>query len=452
VWIAAVMFSHAGGSAQERRPLAPTFNKDIAPILFDRCVACHRPGEVAPMSLLSYGDARPWAASIKRMVQTRRMPPWPADPQFGDFKNNRRLSEEQVATIVAWVDGGAPEGDGRPPAPPMFREGWSSRMDRPPDQVIETPFTFEVPATGTVPTFAVWVKVPVRDDRFIQAIELRPDNPRVVHHSSVTVGALPSGTKLGRGEAWEGGPVLDGVPLYSDGRPFRAASAESFGKPLLFYVPGGGALQFPDGLAKRISPDQYFAWGLHFITIGTRQTVKVRLGLWWAKKAVHHEIYTWTVNERLVANGMDVVRDGKGRPQMPHIPAGVENWPMTGTLQVKEDITLYALWPHMHFRGKDMTFVLTAPDGKPETLLAVRRYDPNWQIVYELARPKKIKARSTITAYGHFDNSAANPQNPDPNEDVVFGEQGNNEMYIPFLEVTVDDEDLRFQRLQEQLR
>jgi mono/diheme cytochrome c family protein len=440
------------GIAQDRAAAPPTFNKDIAPILFDRCVTCHRPGEVAPMSLLSYGDARPWAASIKRMVQTRRMPPWPADPQFGEFKNNRRLSDEQVNAIAAWVDAGAPEGDGRPPAAPMFRDGWSSRMDRPPDQVIETPFTFEVPATGTVPTFAVWLKLPIRDERFVQAIELRPDTPRVVHHSSVTVGSLPSGTKLGRGAVWDGGPVLDGVPLYSDGRPFRAASAESFGKPLLFYVPGGGALQFPDGLAKRISPDQYIAWGLHFMTVGTPQSVKVRLGLWWAKKTVHHEIYTWTVNEKLVADGVEVARDRNGRSQMPHIPPRAENWPMTGVLQVKEDITLYALWPHMHFRGKDMTFVLTTPDGKQETLLAVPRYDPNWQLVYELTKPRKIKARSTITAYGHFDNSPANTQNPDPNEDVVFGEQANNEMYIPFLEVTVDDEDLRFQRLQEQLR
>jgi mono/diheme cytochrome c family protein len=450
--LAAATLLRVSSTAQERAAAPPTFNKDIAPIFFDRCVTCHRPGEVAPMSLLSYGDARPWAASIKRMVQTRRMPPWPADPQFGEFKNNRRLSDDQVNTIAAWVDAGAPEGDGRSPAAPMFRDGWSSRMDRPPDQVIETPFTFEVPATGTVPTFAVWLKVPIRDERFVQAIELRPDNPRVVHHSSVTVGALPMGTKLGRGAVWDGGPVLDGVPLYSDGRPFRAASAESFGKPLLFYVPGGGVLQFPDGLAKRIAPDQYFAWGLHFMTVGKPESVKLRLGLWWAKKSVHHEIYTWTVNEKLIANGVEVARDRNGRPAMPHIPPRAENWPITGVLQVKEDITLYALWPHMHFRGKDMTFVLTTPDGKQETLLAVPHYDPNWQLVYELARPKKIKARSTITAYGHYDNSPANPQNPDANEEVVFGEQANNEMYIPFLEVTVDDEDLRFQRLQEQLR
>jgi hypothetical protein len=286
----------------------------------------------------------------------------------------------------------------------------------------------------------------------MQAIELRPDNRHVVHHSSLTVGPLPPGTKIGRGAVWEGGPVLDGVPIYADGRPFRAMSAESFGKPLLFYVPGGGALQFPDGLARRISPDQYLAWGLHFMATGRPEKVTLRVGLWWAKKPVHHEIYTWTVNERLIANGVEVARDRSGRPEMPHIPPRVDNWPITGVLTVKQDITLYAMWPHMHFRGKDMTFVLTTPDGKQETLLRVPKYDPHWQLTYELAKPKRIKAGSTITAYGHYDNSSNNPHNPDPNEDVIFGEQGNNEMYIPFLEVTVDDEDLRFQRLQEQLR
>jgi hypothetical protein len=350
------------------------------------------------------------------------------------------------------VDAGAPHGDGQPPPAPTFRDGWSARLDRPPDQIIETPFTFEVPANGIVPTFTVWVKLPIRDEKFIQAIELRPDNHRVVHHSSVTVGSLPQGTKLGRGAVWEGGPVLDGVPLYADGRPFRAMSAESFGKPLLFYVPGGGVLQFADGLAKRVLPDQYLAWGLHFMTIGQPEQVKVRLGLWWARKAVHHEIYTWTVNERLIANGVDVVRDRGGRPEMPHIPPGAANWPMTGVLKIDRDLTLHALWPHMHYRGKDMTFVLTTPDGKQETLLSVPKYDPNWQLTYELATPKRIKKGSTITAYGHYDNSRANPNNPDPTEEVVFGEQGNNEMYIPFLEVTVDDEDLRIQRLQQQLR
>ena len=449
--IAATLPSAAALIAQAGTP-APTFNQDVAPVLLTHCASCHRPGEVAPMSLLTYAETRPYAAAIKRMVESRRMPPWPADPQFGEFKNNHRLSDAEIKTLVAWAESGAPQGLGDPPAPPVFPSGWGARLDRPPDLTIETPFTFDVPATGIVPTFTVWMKLPIREEKFVQAIELRPDNHRVVHHSMVAVGPLPQGTRLGRAVLWEGGPELDSVAVYSDGRPFRGMSAELFGKPLLFYVPGGGLLQFPDGLAKRVSPNQYIAWGLHFQTTGREEKVKLRLGLWWSRKAVHHEIYTWTVNERLIANGVDVARDRNGRPDMPHIPSGARDWPVTGVLRVDRDLTLHALWPHMHFRGKDMSFVLTTPDGKQETLLSVPKYDPNWQLTYELAKPRRIKARSTITAYAHYDNSPANVNNPDPKEEVVFGEQGNNEMFVPFLEVTVDDEDLRFERLQKQIR
>jgi len=426
----------------------PTFNKDVAPILYANCVTCHRPGEMAPMPLLTLAQAKPFASAIKAAVDTRAMPPWFADPRYGEFKNNRTLTPAQIATVSAWVDGGAPEGDTPPPKAPSFQTGWNSRMDRPPDQVIELPQEFELPATGIVPVFTLWVKLPIREEKFIQAIELRPDNRHLVHHSSVSVGPLPAGTQVGKGAAWEGGPQFDGVPLHRDGRPFRAQGAESFGKPLLFYVPGGGFQQYPNGFGKRLRPDEYIAWGLHFMTTGKPEKTRLRLGLWYTRRNPHHEMYTWTVNQRRIVEGKELA---PGAP-VPNIPPRVDNWSMTGVLQIAQDITLYAMWPHMHFRGKDMTFVLTHPDGKEQTLLSVPKYNPHWQLTYELAKPIKIKARSTITAYGHYDNSPNNHHNPAPDEEVLFGEQGHNEMFIPFLEVTVDDEDLRFERLQEQLR
>jgi hypothetical protein len=137
---------------------------------------------------------------------------------------------------------------------------------------------------------------------------------------------------------------------------------------------------------------------------------------------------------------------------MPNIPPRVENWSVTGRLRVAEDITIYALWPHMHFRGKDMTFVLTHPGGKQETLLSVPHYNPHWQITYELARPLKVRRGSTLTAFGHYDNSSNNPHNPAPDAEVRFGPQSTDEMYIPFIEVSVDDEDMRLKRLEEFLR
>jgi mono/diheme cytochrome c family protein len=448
--LVAVLFGAALSAQQAAGPTAPagpvpTYNKDVGPILHQRCATCHRPGEAGPMPLLTYTDARPYAAAIRAVTRARLMPPWFADPRFGAFKNAHVLTETQVATLAAWVEGGAPEGEGVAPAPPAFKDGWSGRMDRPPDLVVELPAEFEVPATGIVPVFTLWVKLPIRDERFVEAMEIRPDNRRIVHHSSASAAPLPPGTRLGRAAPWDGGPEMDGVPLFRDGKPFRAAGAESFGKPLLFYVPAGGFQQYPNGLAKRVSADQHLAWGVHLMTTGKPEKTKIRLGLWFRRSA-HHEMYTWTVNERRIVEGQDVAPGA--RP--PNIPAGAANWAMTGQLRFKDDVTLYALWPHMHYRGKDMTFVLTRPDGKEETLLSVPRYNPNWQFTYELATPLKIKARSVLTAYAHYDNSAANRYNPAPTEEVVFGEQGHNEMFIPFIEVTVDNEDLRFERMRQQ--
>ena len=432
---------------------APTFNRHLAPILFANCVACHRPGGVAPFSLMTFEAAQPYAEEIKVMVRERAMPPWYADPKFGQFRNARALTQAQIDTIVAWADGGAPQGDGRPPPPPRFQDaGW--RMNRPPDLVLELPFgEYELPPQGEVQTFTVWLKLPLRDDRFVQAIEIRPSHRGAVHHSSLSLAAaLPPGTRIGRAPVFPGGPALDGVPVYNDGRPFTASAGDAFGTPVMFYVPGGGLLQFPDGLAKRFRRDDWIAWGLHLISPGTPEKIRVQVGLWYARNDPHHEVKTWTVNQTLLVEGRELPYDANGRRPIPDIPAGAANWSMTGVLKLDEDITIHSLWPHMHYRGKDMTFVLTQPNGTQETLLSVPRYNPHWQLTYELARPLRVRKGSTITAYGHFDNSRANPHNPDPTMNVRFGEQGVNEMFIPFLEVSVDDEDLRFERLQQQLR
>ena len=437
--------------ASQTPAASPTFNKDVAPILNSHCVTCHRPGEVAPMSLLNYAETKPWGRAIKEKVLSREMPPWYADPQYGNFRNNRRLGQGDIDTLVAWVDAGAPEGEGTPPRAPTFQEGWNSAMTRPPDRVLELPFEFEIPPSGDVPTFTVWVQLPFREDVFIEAIEYRPGNRRVLHHSSVTVGELPSGTRLGKAAVWPDGPVVDGIPLFSDGKPFRASSSEEFGTPLFFYVPGGGFQRFPSGIAKRMRAGQYLVWGLHYVTTGKPEKDRSRIGLWFSKRSPHHEAMLYTVNQSVSVEGRPLTPDARGGTKLPNIPPRVANWNITGSLVFKEAVTLYALWPHMHYRGKDMAFVLRYPNGKEETLLSVPRYDPNWQITYELAKPLKIPARSTITAIAHYDNSAQNPLNPGPDQEVTWGPQSWNEMFLPFLELSVDDRDLRFERLQEQL-
>jgi hypothetical protein len=367
-------------AAQTPSSATPTFNKDVAPIVYANCAACHRPGGIAPMSLLTHEAAQPFAASMKMMVTMRHMPPWFADPQYGEFRNKRGLTDAQIDTIARWADGGAPRGEGTPPKAPEFKaSAWSARMTREPDRVIELPFEYDVPATGEVPTFTTWVKLPLDREEFVQALELRPTNLNVVHHSSISLtNGLPEGTRLGTAPVFDGGPSLPGVPIRGDGSPFRAFSPEEFGSPVLFYVPGGGVAQFPDGLAKRMRPGQYLAWGLHLKGSGKPEKSRFRLGLWYSRRDVHHEVHTWTVNQRRIVEGREIAPGANP----PNIPANAANWSMTGVLTIDENVTLYNLWPHMHYRGKDMRFELTTPDGKKETLLNVPHYNPHWQLTY----------------------------------------------------------------------
>src|SRR5688572_13475229 len=171
---------------------APTFNKDVAPILFANCITCHRPGEVAPMSLLSYADARPWAKGIKAKVVAHEMPPWFADPRYGKFNNKRGLTQAQIDTFVAWADAGAPQGTGPAPIAPDFGERSAEIMDRPPDAVIEG-IEIDINPTEVLPFFNVWAKGPFTEDKYIEAVENRPSNRAVTHHSAFYAMPLPRG-------------------------------------------------------------------------------------------------------------------------------------------------------------------------------------------------------------------------------------------------------------------
>lgn len=429
-------FIASGVPVQGAQAAAPTFNKDVVPILFSSCVRCHRPGEIAPMSLLSYEQARPWARAIKDKVFAREMPPWPADPQYGRFRNAHTLTDAQINTIVAWVDGGAPQGSGSPPRAPRLVQGWSSEMGRPPDLVIEAPFNMDLPASSVIPEFKVWAKLPIREESFVEAIELRPTNRAVVHHASVFRAKLPPGVVLGRGELWPGGPVLDGIPALRSGTRAPASSLTDV-QPLIFYVPAGGFIRFPREVAKRIQPDEYLQWTLHLVTTGKVEPAGARIGLWFSRSNPDREVFTLKVTESVQVDGVDVPSDALG-PIFPNIAPHDADYTVTGLMRVMEPITLYALWPHMHYRGKDMTFILVDRNGREQTLLSVPRYSFAWQFTYELASPMRISAGSTIKAIAHYDNSSRNQDNPNPAEEVIWGPQATNEMFDPFVEITFD--------------
>ena len=465
--------------AQGTTGAAPTFNKDVAPIVFSSCVTCHRPNQVAPMSLLSYKEVRPWARAIKDKVLRGEMPPWRADGRYGTFRNDRRLTPEQVKTIAAWVDGGAVEGDTPLTAAlPAFNDGWTHPSGRPPDLVIEMTHPFNVPAEGELPNFTVYQELPPelkQKEHFLEAIQILPGVIPAVHHASWgVVPGLPPGQKVGTGEAWPGGPIVSGALL--DARTgksvgFQGDANEAAGEVdvtqvgrrtesgarFCCYVPGGSFQQFRAGAGKRIPTDGYIAWGLHYTPVGKPLTDRTRAGLWFQSELTHEIVEISTGRPTHIVLGKQLVDDqftpvrtsgvgNAGFPAIPVIPPHAKNWAITAIRAFQDDTTLYVLWPHMHTRGKEMTYVLTYPDGREQVLLSVPNYDFNWQIFYELKEPLKIPAGSTIKTIGSYDNSAANKWNPAPQKEVYWSEQSWDEMYVGFLDVSIDKRNLQLMR------
>jgi mono/diheme cytochrome c family protein len=371
---------------------APTFTKDVAPIVYKNCAECHRPTMFAPMSLMTYDEARPYARAIKAKVLSRQMPPWGADPAFGTFKNDPRLTDKEIQTIVAWVDAGAPKGsDADLPSAPQFAEGWTIGK---PDAVFTMTEDFEIPATGTIPYQYLRVPTNLTEDKWIQAIEIRPGANAHVHH--VLAYTQPAGQPLNPGGAL--GPTsIGGV------------------------TPNKPGLVYPEGVGRMIRGNSDIVLQMHYTTNGTPATDRTRVGIIFAKQPP----------AKVAAGGMVL------QPRFV-IPANDGNAEVKGSVTLNRDILMTTLTPHMHVRGKDMIYIAHYPDGTEETLLSVPKYDFNWQITYELATPKTIPAGTTIEVIAHYDNSANNKFNPDPTKDVRWGDQTWEEMMIGFWSTVMD--------------
>jgi hypothetical protein len=458
--IAAILVA-AAMAARRNEAASVTFTRDVAPIIFTKCANCHRPGEVAPMPLTSYKEVRPWSKAIREEVIERTMPPWFADPHTSTLKfgNDRRLSQKEIETIVAWVDAGAPKGDDRDlPPMPNYTPGWTFGE---PDLIVEMPIDFEVPAEGELPMQNFYVPVPFGEERWVEKVELRPGNPAVVHHSIANVVRLPKGTRIVNGRA-----VRDGAASALNSQSARetgglseggareiAQTQDSFTRSgafkLVGQAPGKGFEKHSPGTAKRILPGMYFQFNMHYQPSGRAERDRSRLGLWFAKKPVTHEVLTKGVTDRIFVGGRELTetrlvngREVRVRGKIPNIPPNVDNWEIAGEVAIKEAITLYAFAPHMHLRGKDIKYTLVWPDGRQQVLLNVPKFDFNWQLHYELAEPLKIPAGSKIVAVAHYDNSVKNRYNPAPDKEVFWSEQSWDEMFIPWFEYTVDSRDL----------
>ncbi len=404
-----------------------TFSKDVLPILQKNCQACHRPGEIGPMPLLTYSDARPWAKSIKAAVLTKKMPPWFADPSYGHFSNDRKLSDADIAKLVAWVDAGAPEGDAKEaPAQLAWTEGWSIK----PDVVFEMPKPYTVPKDGTIEYTYFVVPSGFTQDTWVTDAEIRPGNRAVVHHVSVYV--RPPGS------SW----MKDAKPGEAYVPPKRGAGGVSLPSTReadqRAAVPGVAANEWFVGYVPGITPQRYFApemgaaklipagsdlvFEMHYTANGKAPgDDQSKVGFILAKQPPKYRLLTLGVADASFA-----------------IPPGDPNYEGHASATFNQPVTVIYLQPHMHMRGKDMEMRFEYPTGESETMLKVPHYSYLWQTIYYEKEPLHVPKDTRVQVTAHWDNSANNPMNPDPTATVRWGDQSWDEMLVPFVGVLVE--------------
>jgi hypothetical protein len=391
-----------------------TFASDVLPILQKNCQSCHRPGEAAPMPLMTYEETRPYAKAIRAAVLSRKMPPWFADEAFGHFKNERRLSEGDRKTLATWVDNGAPKGNvAAKPAPVTFIQGWNIR----PDIVLEMPKAYDVPASGVVQYTYFVIPTHFDHDVWITAAEVRPSSRSVVHH--IIVSARPPGS-----------PYLTRA---KPGEPFVPTPAEKSERPtgtgtefLVSYNPGMGAYWFnipvPD-TGRLIPAGSDLIFEVHYVPNGTATRDQTKIGLTVTPTPPKHVYYTFSAAPRNSAL---------------EIPPGAPNYESRGAVLINQPVQLVWFFPHMHLRGKDFRYEAIYPTGAHETLLSVPKYDFNWQAGYEEATPVTLPRGTLLAVTAHYDNSAGNKNNPNSGVTVRWGDQTWDEMMLGWFAVVVD--------------
>jgi hypothetical protein len=405
-----------------------TFNKDVLPLLQQKCQACHRPGQIAPMSLLTYADARPWARAMKVAVTSKKMPPWFADPGYGHFRNDAALSPQEIDTIASWVDNGSAEGDPKDAPPPRAwpSEGWEIQ----PDVIVKgVPYTIPAHTKNDVVEW-MWVVVPsgFTKDTWVTSMEIEPSEPSVTHHICVRSRPHTPDVKYNV-LIWEdksrddtGSVAAEAAGVGSGGLPVSAGT-----ELLGCYVPGHATEDYGAfNAAKLIPAGNDIVLALHYTPNGKELTDLPRVGFTLAKTQPKREYVSLGTSSPSSAKQFA-------------IPPNEPNWQspnMEGTFL--RDAELVWMSPHMHLRGKDMTYSLIYPDGRRQTVLNVPRYDFNWQLGYALAEPIKVPKGTRMVVTAHFDNSRSNRFNPNPDRVVYYGEMSWEEMMFPFFSVVVD--------------
>ena len=425
-----------GGTAMAADvPSGPVFHKDVLPILQRNCQTCHRPGQVAPMSFLTYQNARPWAKAMKSAVLSKKMPPWFADARYGPYVNDRSLKPDEIETLVKWADNGAPEGDAKDaPAPVEWPEGWQIA----PDIVLQGP-TLEVPAkpkNNVVEWINVIMPTGFTKDTWVTSVQIKPEHPQVTHH--ICTDYIPHNPNVKYGvPIWqdkerdeegaaipEKGPTFGAAPPRADARAGNAAVVQRGGAQDC-YLPGNPAADYRTVKAAKLIPAGYdILYGIHYTPDGTPYTDHIQMGFTVANQPPPRRYVSLLISAPMDAKTFA-------------IPPNDPNWqcpPAEATFL--QDAELVFMMPHMHVRGKDTRWTLEYPDGRKQVVLDVPRYDFNWQLGYNtsIQVPKGTKLRVDA----HYDNSVNNQFNPNPAKTVYYGEMTWEEMMSPFFGVVVD--------------
>ena len=443
----AVVWSGATVTAEQAAPAAaaPTFNKDIAPILYANCTSCHRPGEIAPMSLMTYKDARPWAKAIASKVADGTMPPWHADPRYGTFVGERRLSDDQKSTLAKWVASGAPEGNAADlPAPPSYNDGWNIT----PDVVLSMQEDYPIPAAGEVPYQYMVVPANFTEDRYISDWEIRPGDRRAVHHillyllapKEVVEAQMKRQQQAMLNRMFGPPPAAAANAAPRPAPPFEFAccvqipDGQSGGRPLPKdqqkdpgpnyrarpvgmaqgmggFSPGGSIRHFPEGMGMRIPAGYSMVFQMHYTTYGKATTDRSKIGLKFTRTP-----------PKTMLNTMALINASLS------IPPGEANYTIDNSMTFNRETVIYSLVPHTHVRGTGWHYEVTYPDGRKEVVLSVPKYDFNWQHEYVFTQPLRLPAGSKLYAKAWYDNSSRNKSNPDPTKTVTWGDQTWEEM------------------------
>jgi hypothetical protein len=382
-----------------------TFAHDVVPVVFDNCTTCHREGEAAPFSLVTYSDVKKHAKQIADVTARHVMPPWRAEPGHGDFIGEHRLTDDQIALFKVWLQEGCPEGDpNAAPAPPKFTSGWQLGE---PDMIVKMPEPYELAAEGrdVYRCFVLPVQIPA--GKYLRAVEYRPSNRRIVHHAVLTTlrhDIAIARLFMGKGNSFSSGLVAPGERL-----------AGSLG----LWTPGYEPRPLPAGYAVEWPQSCDLVVQLHLHSSGKPEMEQSTIGLHFTDEKPHGRL------KSLVMLYKDI-----------NIAPGNDHYSVNKTMTLKDDVDAYGVFPHMHLIGHTVDVVATLPDGSKRPLIKIDDWDFNWQNYYQYASPLHLKAGTRIDAHWTFDNSAENSANPSqPPQRVTFGEQTTNEMAALILDV-----------------